>query len=80
MGMLFLTVTCWLMTIGFFMAVMAKMTKLSLSRYIQERKLAMKLPRLWAFEYILLFLVLPASASLCLSIRLTAELAGFLAN
>lgn len=80
MGMLFCTVACWLVTICFFMAVMAKMTKLSLLRQIEEQRLAMKLPRLWAFEYILLFLVLAGSASLCLSIRLTAELAGLLAN
>ncbi len=80
MGMLFLTVACWLVTIGFFMAVMAKMTKLSLLRQIQEQKLAMKLPGLWAFEYILLFLVLPAAAGLSLSIRLTAGLTGLLPN
>ncbi len=80
MRMLFLTVACWLVTIGFFMAVMAKMTKLSLLRQILEQKLAMKLPGLWAFEYILLFLVIPAGFSFCLSIRLTAGLAGLLPN
>ena len=76
MGMLFLTLASWLVTIGFFMAIMAKMTKLSLFNQAQDKRLAMKLPGLWAPEYILLFLALPAGLAFSVSVLATAKLAG----
>lgn len=73
------TIISWLVTVGLAMALMAKMTKLSLLRSATDTGMAFKtIPGLWAPEYILLFIALPLGLSLAMAILGTAQLAGYL--
>ncbi|QQR55863.1 MAG: hypothetical protein IPG59_12670 [Candidatus Melainabacteria bacterium] len=78
MAMVSLTVVCWLVTIGLFMAIMSKMTKFSIYKHLRTLETKLELPGFWAPEYIIIFLGLPAGVSLCTALLATAKLGNLL--